>query len=183
MVGVEGYTERSEDNEEKKRVRVKEEREEQEGKIDKERGSESGRDPFPLEMGFLRAHSISCGGDGAEEMAEEAEGGVGGGEWDAVGGERGAAEGLDGGEGLDPEEEGGGSTGKFVREGMSGVGEGPGDGLDGLHYGDGRTEKEESGVQLAVNADEDSEGTECEGLEADGGVPAHLVGSGRFVFV
>ena len=182
MVGVEGYTERSEDNEEKKRVRVKEEREEQEGKIDKEGGSEMVGDPFPLEMGVFGAHSISGGGDGTEEMAEEREEGVGGGGWDAVGGERGAAVGLDGGEGLDPEEEGGGPTGEFVRERVSGVGEGPGDGLDGLHYGDGRTEEEEGGVQLLVDADEDGEGAEGEGLEGDGGVPAHVIGGGRFVF-
>ncbi|NBP66732.1 MAG: hypothetical protein EBU66_19050 [Bacteroidetes bacterium] len=58
MVGVEGYTERSEDNEEKKKVRVKEEWEEQEGEIDKEGGRESGRDPFPLEMPFFWAHLV-----------------------------------------------------------------------------------------------------------------------------
>jgi len=95
LVGVEAESERSEDNEEKERVRVKEEREEQEGEIDKEGGSEMVGDPFPLEMGVFRAHSISCGGDGAEEMAEEAECGVGGGEWETVFGEWGAAERLD----------------------------------------------------------------------------------------
>jgi len=63
---------------------------------------------------------------------------------------------------------------------VSGVGEGPGDGLDGLHDGDGRTEEEESGVQLLVDADEDGEGAEGEGLEGDGGVPAHVIGGGRF---
>jgi len=182
LVGVEGYTERSEDDEEKKRVRDQEEREEQEGKIDKEGGRESGRDPFPLEVTFFRAHSVRRRRDGAEEMAEETECGVGGGERDAVGGERGVAERLDGSKGLDPEKEGGGPTGKGVELGMSGVGEGPGDGFYPLHEGDGRTEEEEGGVQLLVDADEDSEGTECEGLEGNGGVPAHLVGGGRFVF-
>jgi hypothetical protein len=33
-----------------------------------------------------------------------------------------------------------------------------------------------------VDADEDSEGAEGEGLEGYGGVPAHVIGGGRFVF-
>ena len=182
MVGVEGYTERSEDDEEKKRVRDQEEREEQEGKIDKEGGRESGRDPFPLEVTFFRAHSVRRRRDGAEEMAEETECGVGGGERDAVGGERGVAERLDGSKGLDPEKEGGGPTGNGVGGRMGFIRVRPGDGLNCLHNGDGRTEKEESGIELVLDTDEDGEGAECERLKTNGGVPAHVVRGGRFVF-
>ncbi len=138
--------------------------------------------PHPLQMTFFRAHLVRRRRDGVYEDVQETECDVGGGERETIRGEQGTAESLNGGEGLDPEKEGSGPTGEGVDERMSWVGEGPGDGFDGLHDGDGRTEKEESGIQLAVNADEDSEGTECERLEADGGVPAHLVGSGRFVF-
>jgi hypothetical protein len=176
LVGVEAYTERSEDDEEKKRVRVKEEREEQEGKIDKEGGRESGRDPFPLEMGVFRAHLVRRRRNRMlEEEVKEAQENVGGGEWDAVGGERGVAERLDGSKGLDPKKEGGGPTGKSVGDGICLIRVRPGDGFYPLHEGDGRTEKEESGVQLLVDADEDSERTKCERLERDGGVPTHVV--------
>jgi hypothetical protein len=127
-------------------------------------------------MPFLGTHSISCGGDGEEEMAEERECGVGDGEWEGVGGEAGAAERLNRSQRLNPEKEGGSPTGEFIGEGICLIGEGPSDGFYPLHKSDGRTEKEESGVKMVLDADEDGEGAECERLERDGCAPAHLVG-------
>ena len=142
-----------------------------------------GREPFPFQMTLVRAHSVRRRRSGVLEKFKKAEEEVGDGERGTVGGEWGTAERLDGGEGLAPEKEGGRPTGEGVGEGMCLIGEGPGDGLYPLHCGDGRTKKEESGIQTALDTDEDSEGAERKGLERDGGVPTHVVRGGRFVFV
>ncbi len=137
--------------------------------------------PHPLQMAFFWAHLVRRRRDGEEEMAEERECGVGDGEWEGVGGEAGTAERLNRSQRLNPEKEGGSPTGESVGEGMCLIGIRPCDGFYSLHEGDSRTEKEESWVQLGLDTDNDSEGTECERLERDGGAPAHLVGGGRFV--
>jgi len=117
-----------------------------------------------------------------EEEVEEAEENVGDGERRTVFGEAGTAERLDRREGLAPEKEGGGPTGNGVGGRMGFIRVRPGDGLNCLHNGDGRTEKEESGIELVLDTDEDGEGAECERLKTNGGVPAHVVRGGRFVF-
>ena len=117
-----------------------------------------------------------------EEEVEEAEEDVGGGERGAVFGEAGTAERLDRRQGLAPEKEGGGPTGNGIGSRMGFIRVRPGNGFDCLHKGDGRTEKEESGIELVLDTEEDGEGAECERLETDGGVPAHVVSGGRFVF-
>lgn len=114
-----------------------------------------------------------------EEEVEEAEEDVGDGERRTVFGEAGTAERLDRREGLAPEKEGGGPTGNGVGGRMGFIRVRPGNGLNCLHKGDGRTEKEESGIELVLDTDEDGEGAECEGLETDGGVPAHVVKSAQ----
>lgn len=185
MVGIEAESEGSEDKEEKERVRDQEKREEEKEEIGEKGGGRRkgrrGREPFPFQMSLFGAHSVRRRRSGAEEDVQKSQEEVGGGEWRTVFGEAGTAERLDRSQRLAPEKEGGGPTGKGVRGRMCFIGVRPCDGLNCLHKGDGRTEKEECGIELVLNAEEDGEGTECEGLETDGGVPAHVV-SGEVCF-
>lgn len=182
MVGVEAESEGSEDKEEKERVRDQEKREEEKEEIEEERRGgiqERGGEPFPFQMSLFGAHSVRRRRSGAEEDVQKGQEDVGCGEWRTVFGEAGTTERLDRCQGLAPEKEGGGPTGKGVRGRMCFIRVRPCDGLNCLHKGDGRTEKEERGIELVLDADEDGEGTECEGLETDGGVPAHVVKSAQ----
>ena len=182
MVGVEGESEGSEDKEEKERVRDQEKREEEKEEIGEKGGGgrrKGRREPFPFQMSLFGAHSVRRRRSGAEEDVQKGQENVGCGEWRTVGGEGGTAERLDRSQRLAPEKEGGGPTGNGVGGRMGFIRVRPSDGLNCLHKGDGRTEKEERGIELVLDANEDGEGTQCEGLETDGGVPAHVVKSAQ----
>ena len=129
-------------------------------------------------MAIFRGHSVRRWG--LKQVRQKRKQDVAQKKWGAVGGEGGACQGEERGDGLDPEEEGGGLTDEGVPWGE--VERGPGDGFEALHERDGQAEEQEGAVQVVRGTEEDSDKAEGKGLEADGGIPTHLLGVGSFVF-
>jgi len=128
-------------------------------------------------MAIFRGHSVRRWG--LKQVRQERKQDIAQEKWGAIGSEGGACQGEERSDGLDPEEQGGGLTDEGVpfRE----VERGPGDGFQALHEGDGQTEEQEGAIQVVGCTEEDSDEAEGKRLEADGGIPTHLLGVGSFV--